>query len=248
MMGAQPGGGMGAQPGAGAGAQPGAIPAAQPGGGAVRIVIVDDDALVRTLLGRILGAQGFAVVGEGADGDEAVDLVRAHHPNVVLMDLRMARMSGIEATRLIRQLPGAPGVVALTSFDTPAAVLDAVGAGVAGFLAKDAAPEEIVHAVRQVAAGAGALSPRAAAVVLDSIQGSTHGEVRRAARARLREFSPRELEAARGVAEGLSNGEIAGRLYVSEGTVKSHVQSALAKSGAENRVQLAVLVAQADSA
>lgn len=218
------------------------------GGSVVRVVIVDDDALVRTLLGRILGAQGFAVVGEAADGDEAVDLVRAHHPDVVLMDLRMARMSGIEATRLVRQLPGAPGVVALTSFDTPAAVLDAVAAGVAGFLAKDAAPEEIVHAVRQVAAGAGALSPRAARVVLASIQESTRGEVRREALARLREFSPREWDAARGVAEGLSNSEIAGRLYVSEGTVKSHVQSALAKSGAENRVQLAVLVAQADSA
>jgi len=157
----------------------------------------------------------------------------------------MARLNGIEATRLVRELPGAPGVIALTSFDAPTAVLHAVAAGVAGFLAKDAAPEEIVEAVRQVASGAGALSPRAARVVLGSIQDSTHEVVRREAAARLRGLSQREWDVATALTEGLSNPDIARRLFVSEATVKTHIQSACLKAGVEGRVQLAVLCARA---
>lgn len=210
-----------------------------------RVVLVDDDALVRRLLGLILQKDGIAVVGEADDGDRAVDVVLAHHPDVVLMDLRMARVDGIEATRRVRALPQPPGVVALTSFDTEAAILDAVAAGAGGFLAKDSAPEEIVAAVRQVAAGEGALSPRAARVMIQQMQGSVESASRRQAQELLGALTGRELDVASGVTEGLSNGELATRLFVSEATVKTHLASALAKVGLQNRVQLAVLVARA---
>lgn len=212
-----------------------------------KVIIIDDDALVRQLLARILEASGVAVVGEGADGDEAAELVRRLAPDVVLMDLRMARMSGIEATRAVLALPNPPGVVALTSFDTRAAVLDAVEAGVAGFLAKDSAPEEIVLAIHQVARGEGALSPRAARVVLEQMRGSPESSGAHRAARKLASLSGREREAAFAVAEGLSNPQIAQRMHVSEATVKTHLVGAMTKVDAANRVQLAVLVATAQS-
>lgn len=212
-----------------------------------RVVIVDDDALVRQLLGRILEASGIEVVGQAEDGDQVVDVVRRCRPDVVLMDLRMRRMSGIEATRALGRLSGAPGVVALTSFDTRAAVLDAVDAGVAGFLAKDAGPEEIVLAVQQVARGEGALSPRAARIVLEQVR-AVNGDVNVASATRLvATLSARELEAAQAVAQGLSNAQIAAEMSVSEATVKTHLIGAMNKTGSQNRVQLAVVVTTAGS-
>lgn len=210
-----------------------------------RVVLVDDDALIRTLLGRILGAHGMAVVGEAEDGDGVVDVVLSRRPDVVLMDLRMVRVDGIEATGRVRAIPNPPGIIALTSFDTEAAILDAVAAGVAGFLAKDSAPEEIVTAVRQVAAGEGALSPRAARVVMQQMHGSGRTADRRKAERALAGLTARERDVAQGVVEGLSNAELAARLYVSEATVKTHLTAAMGKAGVENRVQLAVLVARA---
>ena len=211
----------------------------------VRVMLVDDDALMRTLLARILNAQGEQVVAQASDGDEVTSGVLAHRPDVVLMDLRMARMNGIEATAQVRALANPPGVIALTSFDTESAILDAIAAGAAGFLAKDAAPEEIVQAVRQVAAGEGALSPRAARVMVASVQAARHDAIRLDARRRLAELSQRELAVATALVEGRSNAEIGERLFVSEGTVKTHLNAALAKTGTENRVQLAVLASQA---
>ena len=211
----------------------------------IRVMLVDADALMRTLLARIIQAQGVDVVAQASDGDEVTSAVLAHRPDVVLMDIRMARMSGIEATVALRALPNPPGVIALTSFVSEAAILDAVAAGAAGFLAKDAAPEEIVQAVRQVAAGDGALSPRAARVMVASVQAAGHDATRIEARRRLTGLSQREFEVAAALIDGLSNAEIAERLYVSEGTVKTHLVAALAKTGAENRVQLAVLASQA---
>lgn len=210
-----------------------------------RVLLVDDDPLIRTLLGRILRSQGVEVVGEASDGDEVVEAVQALRPDVVVMDLRMERRSGIDATRDVKALPSAPGVLAMTSFDTESSILDAVAAGADGFLAKDAGPEEIVVAVRQVAAGEGALSPRAAKVVMGQVRGLGPGAGRLDAQRRLDVLTERERQVAVALLDGSSNQDIARALYLGEGTVKTHLASALAKTATTNRVELAVLVALA---
>lgn len=216
-----------------------------PSARAVRVVLVDDDPMIRTLLARILLAQGIDVVAQAGDGDEVVAAVQAHRPDAVVMDLRMERRSGIDATRDLRALPGRVGVLAMTSFDTESAILDAVAAGVDGFLAKDAGPEELVAAVRQVAAGEGALSARAARVVLGQVRSAGEDSARLDARRRIAGLTDREREVAAALVAGASNSEIAAQLYVGEGTVKTHLASAMVKTGAANRVQLAVLTSLA---
>ncbi|MFF2453385.1 response regulator [Isoptericola sp. NPDC058082] len=210
----------------------------------VRVMIVDDDAMVRGFLRTILTKSGLDVVAEATDGDEVVTAVQAHHPDVVLMDLRMERMDGIRATAATAALPSAPGVIAMTSFDTESAILDAVHAGAAGFLAKDSGPDELVAAVRSVAAGEGALSPRAARVVMEQVGSRPAARGRREARELLAQLTERELEIAGGVAEGLSNAQIAERLFLGEATVKTHLARATTRLGV-NRVQLALLVDRA---
>ncbi|GMA32623.1 response regulator [Litorihabitans aurantiacus] len=219
--------------------------AAPDGARSPRVLLVDDDPMIRTLLGRILQAQGIAVVGQASDGDEVLGAVAAHHPDVVVMDLRMERRSGIDATRDLKALPSPPGVLAMTSFDTEPSILDAVGAGADGFLAKDSGPEELVTAVRQVAAGEGALSPRAARVVMEQVRTAARTSVRDDARRRLAALTERERDVAQALLDGSSNVEIGRAMFVSEGTVKTHVAAALTKTGAANRVELAVLVATA---
>lgn len=217
--------------------------------GVIRVMVVDDDAMVRRLLRTILSAEDdVEVVAEASDGDEVVTAVQAHHPDVVLMDLRMARVDGVTATQRLRTLAGAPGVIAMTSFDTETAILDAVRAGAGGFLAKDAEPGEIVAAVRAVAAGDGALSPRAARTVLRQVHADPAAAAREDALTRLAVLTERERDVARGVAAGMSNAEIAAQAYLGEATVKTHVTSALTKLGLANRVQLAVVVARAEHA
>lgn len=217
--------------------------------GVIRVMVVDDDAMVRRLLRTILGAEDdVEVVAEASDGDEVVTAVQAHHPDVVLMDLRMARVDGVTATQRLRTLAGAPGVIAMTSFDTETAILDAVRAGAGGFLAKDAEPGEIVAAVRAVAAGDGALSPRAARTVMRQVHADPAAAAREDALTRLAVLTERERDVARGVAAGMSNAEIAAQAYLGEATVKTHVTSALTKLGLANRVQLAVVVARAEHA
>lgn len=207
-------------------------------------MIVDDDAMVRGFLRTILTKSGLDVVAEAADGDEVVTAVQAHHPDVVLMDLRMERMDGIRATAATAALPSAPGVIAMTSFDTESAILDAVHAGAAGFLAKDAGPDELVAAVRSVAAGEGALSPRAARVVMEQVGSRPAARGQREARELLAQLTDREREIASAVAEGLSNAQIAERLFLGEATVKTHLTRATTRLGV-NRVQLALLVDRA---
>lgn len=217
--------------------------------GVIRVMVVDDDAMVRRLLRTILGAEDdVEVVAEASDGDEVVTAVQAHRPDVVLMDLRMARVDGVTATQRLRTLAGAPGVIAMTSFDTETAILDAVRAGAGGFLAKDAEPGEIVAAVRAVAAGDGALSPRAARTVMRQVHADPAAAAREDALTRLAVLTERERDVARGVAAGMSNAEIAAQAYLGEATVKTHVTSALTKLGLANRVQLAVVVARAEHA
>ncbi|MFS0703623.1 response regulator transcription factor [Cellulomonas sp. 179-A 9B4 NHS] len=211
----------------------------------IRVLVVDDDPMVRRLLRTILRPDDIEVVAEASDGDEVVAVVQAHHPDVVLMDLRMERVDGIRATASVRALPSPPGVIAMTSFDTEAAILDAVHAGAGGFLAKDAGPDEIVAAVRAVAAGEGWLSARAARTVMARVAVDPGAGARREAAAALAGLTERELEVARAVAEGLSNAEIAQRVYASEATVKTHLSRAMDKLGVGNRVQLAVVVDRA---
>lgn len=210
-----------------------------------RVLLVDDDALVRTLLRTILEQQGLTVVGQASDGDEVVAAVQAHRPDVLLMDLRMARMSGIEATAAVQRLVDPPAVIALTSFDAQDAVLAALHAGARGYLAKDAAPAEIADAVRAVAAGGSRLSDRASRTVVDHVTADVDGRRRAEARARLEVLTDRELEVASAAAAGLSNSAIAAHAFISEATVKTHLTRAMTKLGLENRVQLATLVDRA---
>ncbi|WP_277212023.1 response regulator transcription factor [Isoptericola croceus] len=210
----------------------------------VRVLVVDDDTMVRSFLQQILTKRGIEVVGEATDGDEVVSAVQAHHPDVVLMDLRMERLDGVRATAAVVALPDPPGVVAMTSFDTESAILDAVHAGAAGFIAKDAGPEEIVAAVEAVASGDGALSARAARVVMEQVVAAPTVRGRHEAQELLAQLTDREREIARCVAEGLSNVEIAGRLFLGEATVKTHLSKACQKLGV-NRLRLALVVDRA---
>ncbi len=210
-----------------------------------RVLLVDDDPLVRRLLATILTSSGIDVVGEASDGDEVVAAVQRHHPDVVLMDLRMARVQGVEATAAVVRLPGAPAVVALTAFDTDDSVLRAVRAGARGFLPKDADPEDIVAAVRAVAAGGAVVAPRAARFLVEQIAQDVAARRCADARQAVGVLTGRELEVARAVADGLTNSEIAERTYCSEATVKTYLARAMAKLAVGNRVQLALLVDRA---
>ncbi|MEU4133900.1 response regulator transcription factor [Streptomyces wuyuanensis] len=209
----------------------------------IRLLIVDDDPLVRAGLTFMLGgAEDIEIVGEGADGAEAVELAERLRPDVVLMDVRMPRMDGLAATERLRARPDAPEVVVLTTFHADEQVLRALRAGAAGFVLKDTAPAEIVDAVRRVAGGEPVLSPAVTRRLMTQVVEAAPDERRSRARARLDALAERELEVAVAVGRGRSNAEIAAGLYMSVPTVKTHVSRALAKLGLNNRVQIALLV------
>lgn len=211
-----------------------------------RVLLVDDDAMVRTGLRMILtSADDIEVVAEAGDGDEVVQAVQAHAPDVVLMDLGMARMDGISATRAVRALPNPPDVVVLTSWDLDEAVLRSITAGAAGFLLKTAGPNEIIEAVRAVATGDAILSPRTTRRLLDHLASDAAQTDRRSAVELVGRLSERERDVAVAVGHGQCNEEIARSLYVSVATVKTHLASAQAKLGVGNRVQVAVLAERA---
>lgn len=203
------------------------------------VLVVDDQELVRAGFRLILERAGHPVVGEAGDGVEAIEQVALHHPDVVMMDVRMPRMDGIEATRRIMAAPGSPPrVLALTTFDLDEYVYAAVRAGASGFLLKDASPDDLVHAVRVVARGDRILAPAVTTRLLDEFARRPEPGALPPAIAALTE---REREVARLVAAGLSNAEIGRRLYLSEATVKTYLSRLLAKLGVRDRVQLAVL-------
>ncbi|MFE2501255.1 response regulator transcription factor [Streptomyces rubiginosohelvolus] len=209
----------------------------------VRLLIVDDDPLVRAGLTLMLGGdQGIEIVGEGADGVEAEELVERLRPDVVLMDIRMPVMDGLTATERLRRRPDAPEVVVLTTFHADEQVLRAIRAGAAGFVLKDTPPARIVDSVRRVAAGDPVLSPAVTRQLMARAAGGGRDDRADRARRRFGQLAEREQEVAVAVGRGGSNAEIAASLYLSVATVKTHVSRILAKLELNNRVQIALLV------
>lgn len=209
----------------------------------LRVLLVDDDALVRAGLRMILSSSDeLVVVGEATDGADAVAAVRAHRPDVVLMDIRMPGMDGIAATSALRRLADPPHVIVLTTFQADEQVMSALRAGADGFLLKDTAPTEIVNAVRLVAAGEAMLSPSVTRTLLSHLGDDEVSDRRRVAVQRLTLLTEREREVATAVGSGASNAEVAASLFMSEATVKAHVSRLLTKLGVTNRVQIAILV------
>ena len=206
----------------------------------IRVVLVDDEAMVRVGLRMVLTAEpDIEVVGEAVDGGAAVDTVLAAEPDVVLMDVRMPRVDGLEGARRVLAARPQTKVVILTTFDQDEHVAAALRAGVSGFLLKVSPPEQLVAAVRTVASGGGLLDPAVTLRVIESFAG-VPVTPREQARL-LDELTDREREVLRLVARGLSNAEIASRLFLGEATVKTHVSRVLAKLGVRDRVQAVAL-------
>lgn len=202
--------------------------------GPLRIVLADDQAMVRSGLALVLGSEpGLEVVAECDDGAGVQAAVRAHHPDLVLMDVRMPGVDGPEATRRLRAEEGSPPVLALTTFDDDEVLWSALSAGAAGFVLKDSPAEVLVDAVRAVAAGGAWLDPRVLPRVLDRARAQPPPSPE-AVRA-LARLTPRESEVLRLVCRGASNPEIGTALRMGERTVKSHVSAILAKLGARDR-------------
>ena len=202
-----------------------------------RVLLADDQELVRAGFRLILELEGFDVVGEAADGVEALERAREHEPDVVLMDVRMPRMDGIEATRRIGLAGLRTRVLVLTTFDMDEHVYDALRAGASGFLLKDAGRERLVEGVRTVAAGESLFAPSVLRRLVDHYV--ARPPLGRATG--LEELSERELEVLKLVGRGLSNTEIGEELFISLATVKTHVRHVLAKLGLRDRVQAVVM-------
>jgi DNA-binding NarL/FixJ family response regulator/class 3 adenylate cyclase len=219
-----------------------ATPAGTADGSCVRVLIVDDQALVRTGFRMILEAEpDLEVVGEAADGQEALTKARSLSPDVVLMDVRMPEIDGIEATRRLLDEEGATAkVVMLTTFDMDEYVYEALRAGASGFLLKDVPPEQLVTGIRAVASGDALLAPSVTRRVIEEFVRRPPDSVRTSPE-RLSELTARELEVLKLIARGLSNAEIAKELFVSETTVKTHVAHVLMKLALRDRVQAVVL-------
>jgi DNA-binding NarL/FixJ family response regulator len=217
----------------------------EPGGASdcalIRIILVDDQQLVRAGFRMVLDAQpDMQVVGEAADGAAAIDLARRLHADVMIMDARMPRLDGVDATRQIRQEGDLPRVLMLTTFDLDEYAFAALKAGASGFLLKDVPPEELLFAIRAVHSGDSVVAPSTTRRLIDQFAALLPGGEQLAAPIELAELTDREREVLTLVAQGLSNGEIARHLFVSEATVKTHVGRVLAKLGLRDRVQAVV--------
>ena len=211
----------------------------------IRVLLVDDQALVRAGFRMILDAEAaIEVVGEAADGRDAIDQVRSLRPDVVLMDIRMPELDGLEATRRLKASGERPRVLILTTFDLDEYVYEALRAGASGFLLKDTPPEQLVSAIHVIAQGEALLSPSITRRVISEFVKGT-GPKPQAQFPRLQELTARELEVMKLIARGLSNAEIAKSLYVSETTVKTHVARILMKLNLRDRVQVVVLAYEA---
>jgi DNA-binding NarL/FixJ family response regulator len=206
----------------------------------IRLVIADDQALVRDGFCSILNREpDMEVVAEAADGAEAISAVARTRPDVALLDVRMPVMDGLQAGRRILAAPGPPRVLMLTTFDADEYVYEALRSGASGFLLKDVRSGQLVEAVRTVAAGQSLLSPSITRKLIERF--ILAGPAVQEPPPEISELTPREREVLLLIAEGLANGEIAARLYLSEATVKTHVNRLLAKLGLRDRVQAVVL-------
>jgi DNA-binding NarL/FixJ family response regulator len=201
------------------------------------VVIADDQAVVRAGLRMILEANGIEVVGEAADGSAAIELAQRVEPDVVLMDIRMPVLDGIEATEAIATTGLRTRVLVLTTYGVDQNVHDALKAGASGFLLKTDPPERLVEAVGAVIAGDTPLAPNVTALLIDHYLGRNDAELEPAAVA---DLTPREIDVLTLIARGRSNAEIAAQLYVGEGTVKTHVARILAKLDLRDRTQAAI--------
>ena len=206
----------------------------------IRVLVVDDQELVRLGFCVILdAADGITVVGEAANGEAAVSQVAAHEPDVVLMDIRMPGMDGLEATRLITRGPAGPKVVMLTTFDLDDYVYEALRAGASGFLLKDSPRHDLIAAVRAAAAGDALLAPSVTRRLIEAF--ARRPPETAPSPSRLASLTAREQDVLLLLARGHSNAEIASALFVSEATVKTHVGNLLAKLGLRDRVQAVIL-------
>jgi DNA-binding NarL/FixJ family response regulator len=207
---------------------------------APRVVVADDQALVRTGFRMILTADGMSVVAEAANGVEAVEAVRRTRPDVVLMDIRMPELDGLEALRrVVTGEPGDPRVIILTTYDLDRYVYAALTAGASGFLLKDVSPEQLVAAVRLVRAGDALLAPTITRRLVERFARRGAGDP--VVHGDLAALTPRELEVLRELATGLSNAELAECFHLSEATVKTHVARILSKLGLRDRAQAVVV-------
>jgi NarL family two-component system response regulator LiaR len=202
----------------------------------ISILLVDDHALVRQGVRAFLETQpDLAVIGEAASGAEAAQFVTTHPPDVVLMDLIMPGIDGVEATRLVKQRSPRSQIIVLTSYHEDEHIFPALRAGALSYLLKDVGPQELADAVRKAARGEAVMHPRVAARVIQEIHGATRDQANP-----FTELSEREMEVLRLIADGLSNADIAERLVISEKTVKSHVSNILSKLHVADRTQAAV--------
>ncbi|MFI6085335.1 response regulator [Streptomyces sp. NPDC051217] len=209
----------------------------------IRVMLVDDQVLLRTGFRMVLAAQpDMEVVAEAGDGAEAIENLRSAAVDVVLMDVRMPRLDGVEATRRICAEPGAPKVLILTTFDLDEYAFSGLKAGASGFMLKDVPPSELLSAIRAVHSGDAVVAPSTTRRLLDRFSAMLpSGRENSAATGALERLTGREREVMLLVAQGLSNGEIAARLVLSEATVKTHVGRILTKLGLRDRVQVVVL-------
>lgn len=209
-----------------------------------RVAIVDDDPLVRSGLRMILESDSLAVVGEAADGDDALQLIDQEHPDLILLDIRMPRVDGITVTRTLRERGDTTRVLVLTTFDTDELVLEALRAGANGFLLKDTPPSAIVTAIHKTVDGEAVLSPAATARLITAVTAEPDPAIS-SARSRIAALTVREREIALAIAGGASNQQIAEVLFLSITTVKTHIGALFTKLDANNRVDIARTVYEA---
>ncbi len=201
----------------------------------IKVLIADDQRLMREGLATLLAlTSDIDIVAQAGDGAEAIELAQAHQPDVVLMDIQMPRVNGVEATKTIRSILPQTQVIILTTFDDDEYLLSGLRAGACGYLLKDMPSEQLAEAIRSAAKGQSPIGPEVARKLVSLV---THGPIAPAPPAAASELSEREIEVLRLIADGLSNKEIAEKLFIAEGTAKNHVSNILSKLEARDRAQ-----------